>query len=345
MKYLSLLFALILMASCSTPSGEKSNTNEKEGVVNVYSQRHYDSDNKLLKKFTAQTGIKVNLVNAGADELINRLEMEGTSSPADVFITVDAARLNRAKNKGLFQSISLKNAANLKTQFLDTDGLWFPITYRARVIVYDIEDVDPTKISTYADLAKPEWKDQVVIRSSGSGYNQSLLASIIEASGEEAASNWVKGIVANMARDPKGGDRDQIKAIASGVGEVSIVNTYYLGLLLNSSNPEEVAVGQKVGVIFPNQQQGGTHVNISGAAVTKAAPNKENAIKLLEFLTSEESQKFYAANSFEYPAHKNVTADSTVATFGEFIAADLTFAKDMSLTEKAVLFFDEGGWK
>ncbi|MEQ8365006.1 MAG: extracellular solute-binding protein [Cyclobacteriaceae bacterium] len=345
MKYLYLICALLVVASCSSPKGEKGNSSEKEKVVNVYSQRHYESDNILLEKFTEQTGIKVNVVNAGADELINRLEMEGALSPADVFITVDAARLNRAKNKALFQKVDLSNSKNLKPQLLDTDGLWFPLTYRARVIVYDLKDVDPATITTYSDLAKPEWKDKVVIRSSGSGYNQSLLAYIIEAEGEGAAQDWVKGVVANMARDPKGGDRDQIKAIASGVGEVSVVNTYYLASLLNSSNPEEVAVGKSVGVIFPNQEKEGTHINVSGAAVTKSAPNKANAVKLLEFLTSEESQKFYAANSFEYPAHKEVPADSTVATFGEFKASGLAFARDMSLTEKAVVVFDEGGWK
>lgn len=343
MRILSIICVLSVLASC-TPKKEKA-TEDKISVVNVYSQRHYDSDIALLDMFTEQTGIKVNLVNAGADELINRLEMEGESSPADLFITVDVARLNRAKNKGLFQKVEFENAAKLKPQFIDEDKQWFPITYRARVIVYDKEDIDPSTIKNYADLARPEWKNKVVIRSSSSGYNQALLAAIISEDGAEAAQKWIQGIVSNMAREPKGGDRDQIKAIASGVGEVSIVNTYYLGLLLNSSNPEEVAVGQKVGVIFPNQDKQGTHVNVSGIAVTKSAPNKENAIKLLNFLTSKKAQEYYAANSFEYPAHIEVSADSTIATFGEFKAADLTFANDMGLTEQAVILFDEGGWK
>lgn len=338
------LLILVLVISCSTPGNQ--NTGEvKEQVVNVYTQRHYDADKAVLQKFTEITGIKVNVVKAGADELINRLELEGKDSPADVFITVDAARLNRAKSKNLFQKVDISTIDQLNADFVDTDRLWFPVTYRARVIVYDHQEVDPADLSTYEDLADDKWKNKIVIRSSSSGYNQSLLASIIAGNGEAAAKTWAEGIVSNMARDPKGGDRDQIKAIASGVGDVAVVNTYYLGLLLNSSNPEEVAVGESVSVFFPNQNDRGAHVNISGVAVTANAPNKANAIKLIEYLTSAEVQKFYAANSFEYPANQLVPADSTVAEFGDFKADALEFAKDMTLTDKAVLLFDEVGWK
>ena len=345
MKYLSILTLLIILGACSAPTSQNQETASEDQVVNVYSQRHYDADKAVLEMFTEETGIQVNVVKAGADELINRLEMEGENSPADVFITVDAARLNRAKSKGLLQPIEIATDSMLPEGLKDADNQWYPITYRARVIAYDKEQVDPSTLSSYEDLADPKWENQIVIRSSSSGYNQSLLASIIEAKGEAAAKTWAAGVVNNMARDPKGGDRDQIKAIASGVGTISVVNTYYVGLLLNSENPEEVAVGESVGIFFPNQDDRGTHINISGAGVTKYAPNKENAIKLIEFLTSEKIQAFYAAESFEYPANSNVEADATVASFGTFFADELDFAKDMSLTEKAVQIFDEVGWK
>ncbi|SNT18487.1 iron(III) transport system substrate-binding protein [Ekhidna lutea] len=340
MRYIKLIILTLTIACTGTKENKEERSAEK--VLNVYSHRHYDADKQAFEKFTNETGIKINLVKAGADELISRLEMEGENSPADVLITVDAAKLNRAKNMGLLQSVEANT--NNKNGFIDADKTWYAITYRARVVAYDKEDVDVSELSTYEDLASDKWNDRILIRSSSSSYNQSLLSSIIHENGTEAASEWAKGMVENMAREPKGGDRDQIKAIASGVGDIAVVNTYYVGLLLNSDNPEEVKAGQSVGIYFPNQEGRGGHINISGVGVTKNAPNKENAIKFIEFLTSEEIQKFYAATSFEYPVHKNVKADSTVAAWGDFKIDNLEYAENPELLNEVIKIFDEAGW-
>lgn len=342
MRYIKLLILSFTIACTGTTKNKEEAESAGEQVLNVYSHRHYDADKQAFERFTQETGIKINLVKAGADELISRLEMEGENSPADVLITVDAAKLNRAKALGLLQSAEANT--NNKEGFIDPDKNWYAITYRARVVAYDKEDVDVSELSTYEDLANEKWNDRILIRSSSSSYNQSLLSSIIYENGEEAASLWAKGIVENMAREPKGGDRDQIKAIASGVGDLAIVNTYYVGLLLNSDNPEEVKAGRKVGIYFPNQDGRGGHINISGVGVTKNAPNKADAIKFIEFLTSEEIQKFYAATSFEYPVHKDVAADSTIAAWGEFKIDDLDYATNPDLLDQAIKIFDEAGW-
>lgn len=340
MRYI-LLFILAFTLGCtSTSTNEEKAEEVKE--LNVYSHRHYDADKVAFEEFTKATGIKINLVKSPADELINRLEMEGENSPADVLITVDAAKLNRAKAMGLLQPVEA-NTSNRET-FIDSDKQWYAITYRARVIAYNKASIDSSELTTYEDLADPKWKDRLLIRSSGSSYNQSLLSSIIYENGEEAAGEWAKGIVENMARDPKGGDRDQIKAIASGVGELAVVNTYYVGLLLNSENPEEVKAGESVGIYFPNQNDRGGHINISGVGVTKNAPNRENAIKFIEFLTSEAIQKMYASTSFEYPVHSEVQPDSTVEAWGNFKIDNLDYAQNPELLETAIKLFDEAGW-
>lgn len=341
MRYIKLLILTLFIACSGTKENKEESTSDNQ-VLNVYSHRHYDADKQAFERFTKETGIEINLVKAGADELISRLEMEGDNSPADVLITVDAAKLNRAKSMGLLQSVDA-NTGN-KDGFIDPDKNWYAMTYRARVVAYDKEDVDVSELSTYEDLANEKWNDRILIRSSTSSYNQSLMSSIIFENGEEAASQWAKGIVENMAREPKGGDRDQIKAIASGVGDLAVVNTYYVGLLLNSENPEEVSAGQRVGIYFPNQDGRGGHINISGIGVTKNAPNRANAIKFIEFMTSEEIQKFYASTSFEYPVHKNVAPDSTIAAWGEFKIDDLEYATNPDLLDQAIKIFDEAGW-
>lgn len=341
MRYIKFLLITLTIA-CAGPEKKSEDGSTSEKVLNVYSHRHYDADKEAFERFTKETGIKINLVKAGADELINRLEMEGENSPADVLITVDAAKLNRAKSKGLLQPVDA-NTSN-KSGFIDPDNHWFAITYRARVIAYDKEDVKASELSTYEDLAADKWKNRILIRSSSSSYNQSLLSSIIHENGSEAAQEWANGVVANMAREPKGGDRDQIKAIASEVGDIAVVNTYYVGLLLNSENPEEVKAGERVGIYFPNQEGRGGHINISGIGVTKYSPNKENALKFIEFLTSKEIQEFYAATSFEYPVHQEVAPDSTIAAWGDFKIDNLEYAQKPELLEEAIRIFDEAGW-
>ncbi len=320
--------------------------NEQTEKVNVYSHRHYEVDERLFEQFTEETGIEVNVVNASADELIQKLEMEGKSSPADVLITVDAGRLYRAMEKDLLQPVSSETLTNnVPAQFRDPNGYWYGLTYRARVIVRHKDRVKKGAIKTYEELAEPEWKDKVLIRSSSNIYNQSLLASIIAHKGEKAAMKWAEGLVANMARKPKGGDRSQIKAVAAGEGDLAVVNTYYLGHLLNSENKTEVKAGRQVEVIFPNQDGRGTHVNVSGAGVTKHAPNKENAIKFLAYLSSKDAQSEFAAANYEYPVRKDVEKAEVLASWGDFKKDTLQLNNLGELNRKAVKIMDKAGWK
>ncbi|WP_338760979.1 Fe(3+) ABC transporter substrate-binding protein [Bernardetia sp. ABR2-2B] len=319
---------------------------ESSKEVNVYSHRHYESDKNLFKQFEEQTGIKVNVVKASADELINKLEMEGQNSPADVLITVDAGRLYRAKSKDLLQPIESETLfTNIPSHLRDADNQWFGITKRARVIVYDKEKVKPEDFATYESLAAPKAKGNLLIRSSNNVYNQSLLASIIANSDEETAKKWAAGVVENMARTPKGGDRDQIKGIAAGEGTLAVTNTYYLAQMLNDTDEENVKAAQKVAIIFPNQDGRGTHINVSGAAVTKHAPNKENAIKLIEFLTSKEAQEVYVKEEMEYPVRTDVEMAQTLQEWGTFKEDKLNLSKLGENQEKAVIIFDEVKWK
>lgn len=323
--------------------GNSSSTKE---VVNVYTHRHYKADDELFSKFTEETGIKVNIVNASADELIQRLETEGEDSNADILITVDAGRLYRAQSKDLLQPIRSKILeANIGSEFREKDGYWYGMTYRARIIAYAKDRVRPDEIETYEDLADPKWQDKIVIRSSENIYNQSLLASIILADGEEKAKEWAEGVVANMARSPKGSDRDQVKAVASGEGDIAVVNTYYIGLMLNDGSLEERKAGESVGIIFPNQNGRGTHINISGIGVTKYAPNKDNAIKLMEFLSKEESQQTLANLNYEYPINPKASKASILKTWGDFKTDPVELYKLGEYNSKAVMIFDEAGWK
>jgi iron(III) transport system substrate-binding protein len=269
-------------------------TTKESDEINLYSQRHYKVDEKQYETFEKETGIKVNVVKANADELIERLKNEGKNSPADLFITVDAGKLQKAKDLDLLQKISSPIInQNVDIDLKDVNGYWIPITYRARIIVYSKERVNVGELSTYANLTNEKWRNKVLVRSSSNAYNQALLSSIVANRGEEAATNWASELVKNFARDPKGNDRDQVKAITAGQGDLAIVNSYYIGLLLSSENDEEIKAGNSVGVFFPDQgeEESGSHINVSGIGLAKNAPNKENAIKLMEFLTSESAQK------------------------------------------------------
>ncbi|MBA6154393.1 Fe(3+) ABC transporter substrate-binding protein [Gelidibacter maritimus] len=318
----------------------------KKEEVNVYTHRHYKADDELFTKFTEETGIKVNIVNASADELIQRLETEGENSSADILITVDAGRLYRAQSKDLLQPVrSEVLEANIAPEFREKEGHWYGMTYRARIIAYAKDRVNPEDIKTYEDLTDPKWKGKIVIRSSENVYNQSLLASIILADGEEKAKEWAEGVVANMARNPKGSDRDQVKAVASGEADIAVVNTYYIGLLINDENVEERKAGESVGIIFPNQDGRGTHVNVSGIGVTKYAPNKDNAIKLMEFLSGDEAQQVLANLNYEYPINPNAVKADILKTWGDFKADTVELYKLGEYNSKAVMIFDEAGWK
>lgn len=314
--------------------------------VNVYTHRHYEADQKLFDKFTEKTGIEVNVVSATADELIQKLELEGPNSPADVLITVDAGRLHRAEDKGLLQPIASEVLnTNIPAKFRDPEGFWFGLTYRARVFAYSKERVQPSELATYEALTEPQWKGRILTRSSENIYNQSLLASIIAHHGKEGAEQWASGLLANMARDPKGSDRDQVKAVASGEGDVAIVNTYYIGIMLNDANEEERKAAEKIAIFFPNQQDRGTHINISGAAVTKYAPNKDNAVKLIEFLSDAEAQEMLANINFEYPVNSEVEFSDLLKSWGNFKADELNLSILGDNNRDAVMIFDQIGWK
>ncbi len=339
MKNIVLVLLVLSLFSCK-------NQTQKGDVLNVYTHRHYESDQELFKLFEEKTGIKVNVINASADELIQKMSLEGRNSPADVLITVDAGRLHRAKTSDLLQPISSKILDSIVPAHLkDKDNQWFAVTKRARVIAYAKDRVNPEELSTFEALTDEKWHNKLVIRSSGNIYNQSLLASIIANHGEEYAKEWVAGIVKNMARTPRGNDRDQVKAVAAGEGDLAIVNTYYIGLMENSSNPEEVQVTQSIGLFFPNQETTGTHINVSGAGVAKYAPNKENAIKFLEFLVSEEAQSVFALSNYEYPINNNVEVSETLKRWGDFREDTMNLSLLGENNKNAVILFDEGGWR
>ena len=260
--------------------------------INIYTHRHYDSDKILFKKFTDVTGIEVNVIKGSADQLIQRLQSEGKNSPADILLTVDAGRLVRAKDMGLLEPVSSKILTkNIPEIMKDSENHWFGLSVRARVIAYAKDRIKENELSTYEDLADPKWRGKIVVRSSNNIYNQSLLASLIDKNGSKNALKWAKSVRKNMARKPRGNDRDQARAVASGVADLAIINTYYLGLLANSSDKADREVAEKLNIFFPNQDGRGTHINVSGAAVTKSSKNKKEAIKFLEFLTEKENQR------------------------------------------------------
>ncbi|MGD1699164.1 Fe(3+) ABC transporter substrate-binding protein [Dapis sp. BLCC M229] len=335
------------MATVALAELGKSNRGLAQGgAINLYSSRHYDTDQALYDSFTKKTGLKVNLIEGKGDELIERIKSEGANSPADVFITVDAGRLWRAQATGILQPVSSstlnsKIPANLRSP----ENLWFGFSKRARVIMYNKDKVKPSELSSYEDLATDKWKGKIVIRSSSNIYNQSLIASLIEIHGMSDAESWAKGFVANFARPPEGNDTAQIKAVAAGIGDVGIANSYYLARLKKSSKGEDKAVAEKVGMFFPNQDGRGTHINISGGGVVKTAPNKEGAIKFLEHLTSPEAQKIFSEGNNEYPVVAGVPVPSVLTTFGDFKTDSTNVAVYGKLNADAIKLMDRVGWK
>jgi len=314
--------------------------------VNIYSTRHYDTDKILFKMFEEKTGIKVNVVKAKGSALVQRLESEGEKSPADVLITVDAARLYTAKEKGLFQAIESEKLINSIPQKLrDKDNQWFGLTKRARVTVYKLGSGIEKELSTYEDLANPKFKGKIMVRSSNNTYNQSLLAGMIAHHGEEYALKWAKGVVANMAMAPKGNDRYQVKAIANGIGEIAIANTYYVGKMVNNKDKGQAEAVKKVKIFFPKFENGGTHINVSGAGVAKYSPNKENAIKFIEFLASKDAQELFAGGNFEYPVIDGVKKNPIVESWGEFEDDTISINELGKNNATAVKVFDKAGWK
>lgn len=299
---------------------------KQTGELNLYSARHYDTDNVLYQEFSDATGLQINLIESNSDALIERLKSEGQNSPADVFLTVDAGRLWRAEQDDLFQSISSSTLESAVPESLrDPGGRWFGLTKRARVIMYNTEQVNPAELSTYEDLASDTWRDQILVRSSSNIYNQSLVGSLIEVHGEAETEEWARGLVANFARQPEGNDTGQIRACAAGLGNLAIANHYYLVRLAKSDDPADQEVVQRVGMFFPNQRGRGTHVNISGGGVLKHSPNPSGARDFLEYLVTPEAQNIFARGNNEYPVVDGVELDPVLASYGSF-KADTTSA-------------------
>jgi iron(III) transport system substrate-binding protein len=288
----------------------------------------------------------VNVVKGEAEELIDRIKREGESSVADLFVTVDGGVLTNAKQNDILQPVTSDVInENVPENLRDTDNNWIGLATRARIIAYSKDRVTPEELSTYEDLTNEKWKGKLLVRSSTSLYNQSLLSSFIELNGEKQSEEWAQGIVNNFARQPDGGDRDQAKAIAAGIGDIAIMNTYYVGLLANSEDPEEVKVADSIGVFFPNQETTGTHVNISGIGLTKHSKNKDNAIKLIEYMTSVEAQEIIAAKNYEFPVNANAAKPELLKSWGEFKMQELNFDSLGEHNQKAIEIFTKTGWK
>ncbi|MEX2502072.1 MAG: Fe(3+) ABC transporter substrate-binding protein [Trueperaceae bacterium] len=314
--------------------------------VNLYSARHYDTDDQLYALFEERTGITVNVLEGNSDELIQRMTSEGANSPADVFITVDAGRLWRAEEAGLLASThSDVLDERIPENLSHPNGLWFGFSQRVRGIVYSVDAVDPSELSTYEALADDAWEGRICIRSSSNVYNQSLLASLIATNGADEAEAWAAGIVDNMARSPQGGDTDQIRGVAAGECDVAVANHYYLARLITSNDANDRAVAEQVGYFFPNQDGRGTHVNVSGAGVVATAPNPDAAVRFLEFLASDEAQEIFAGANNEYPAVEGVAVSEVTQGFGEYRTDALNVATYGENNPEAVRVFDRVGWR
>ena len=316
-----------------------------EGDVNLYSSRHYDTDERLYSDFTEQTGITVNRIEGNADELIARMQAEGANSPADVLLTVDTSRLQRAKDAGVLQTVDSdileeRIPANLQ----DSDNQWFGFSQRARIIFYDKNDVTEPPMD-YLSLADPKYKGMVCHRSSTNVYSQTLLASVIENHGAEAARDWAAGVVANFARDPEGGDTDQLRGLVSGQCEISIANSYYFARALRTDVDGVTAEVDRIGWIFPAQDAEGAHMNLSGGGVAAHAPNRENAVKFLEYLASDQAQVYFSAGNDEFPTVAGVPLSESVAKLGTFKADEVNLSAVAQNLPEAQKIFNEVGWK
>lgn len=314
--------------------------------VNVYSARKEALILPLLEKFRAETGIGFNLITAKADELLKRLESEDHSTPADVFITTDAGRLQRAKDAGVLRAVN--NAvldSRIPHNLRDSENYWFGMSRRARVIFYARDRVDAGELSTYEALTDPRWKGRICIRSSNNIYNQSLVASMIEANGVEETEAWSRGLVANFARKPAGGDTDQLRAAAAGQCDIAIANTYYYGRLAKSDRDSDREVAAALGLFWPNQEGRGAHVNVSGAAVTQHAKHPQAAERLLEFMTSAESQAWYGEVNLEYPVTGDAKTSELLQSFGEFKGDDINLSRLGENNRAAVQLMDRAGWR
>jgi iron(III) transport system substrate-binding protein len=322
----------------------------QDKVLNLYSARHYQTDEALYENFTKATGIRINRIEADDAGLMSRLKAEGAASPADVILLVDAARLWQGEQQGLFQPVkSAVLEQRIPAQFRGGEGAhgaqWFGMSTRARVIVYDKSRLKAADVDTYEKLAAPAAKGMFCVRSGSHPYNLSLFGSVLEHLGPQATEAWLKGLVANMAREPKGGDTDQIKAVASGECGVALSNSYYVARLLRSNRPDDRAVMDKVGVLFPNQASWGTHVNVAGAAVAKNARNRDAAVAFLEYLSSDSAQRYFADGNNEYPVVAGTQGSAALRTLGSFKSETVPIAKVGANTSQVQQMLDRAGFK
>jgi len=350
MKQIFLKLILPVLAFCTVSCGDNHEDDtapqDNSQIVNVYSHRSYDVDKLLYEQFESETGIKVNVISDDADKLIAKLQMSSSGSDADLLITVDAARLWRAEEAGLFDTLADDELnTKISTGMISGSNTWIALTKRARVIAYDPNKVSAEELQSWEDLTKPRFKGEIAVRSSNNVYNQSLLAAMIASNGEEEALKWAEGIVSNMAGDPKGNDRDQIRKVAAGEASVAIVNTYYYGMMSNSEDQADKEVAEKTKLAFPIIPGGGTHINVSGIGLLKSAPNRENAISLIAFLTSEKAQNIYGEMNYEYPTNPDAMIETTVASWGNFEADDTPLDSLGAYNAAAVKVFDKAGWK
>ena len=318
-----------------------------EPTLNLYSSRHYQTDEALYDNFSKLTGIKINRIEASEDALIERIRNEGAKSPADVLITVDAGRLWRAEQLGLFQPVKSDLIEHrIPAHLRDPDGNWFGFSVRARVIAYDKTKVKPSEVSRYEDLADEKWKGKVCMRSSTAVYNLSLMGAMIDHLGEAKAEEWARKVRENLARDPRGGDTDQLRSVAAGECEVTVVNTYYWARFARSTKPEDKAVAERLGIVMPNQSTWGTHVNVSGAGVLKNAPHRTAAIKFLEYLASDDAQRYFADGNNEWPAVPTVqVSNPALNSLGHFKQDPLNVAvlgKNQPISQR---LYDRVAWK
>lgn len=333
----TLLILAVFAVSCSS-----------QEEVNVYSARHYDTDQALYQEFTENTGIEVNLIEGGSDELIERVKSEGLNSPADILITVDAGRLWRAEEADILQPFESETLAErVPAEFRHPDNLWVGLSKRVRGIVANPEAVEDYEELTYEDLADDRFEGRVCVRSSNNIYNQSLVASMVETMGAEATEEWATGLVENFARSPQGGDRDQIRAVAAGVCDVAIANHYYLAVMINGGDEADQEAASKVEFVFPNQGEDGrgAHINISGAGILKNSPNKENAIKFLEYLTTPDAQKYFISGNNEYPINEEAEIADVLEKFGEFKSDAVNVSALGRNNPEAIQIMDRAGWQ
>ena len=338
-KYIQLIAVFLITISISAGA--------LAAEVNIYSARKENLIKPLLDQFSAETGIKINLITASADKLLTRMVNEGRNTPADILITVDAGRLYRAMQADIFQPVESKKIEQIVPAHLrHPDNYWIGLSQRARVIFYAPERVNPDQLSSYENLADERWKKRICIRGSGNIYNQSLMASLIAANGQQVAQQWAQSLVDNMARPPKGGDRDQLKAAAAGQCDIAIANTYYYGKMLeNKKDMAQYEAAKKMVLFWPNQEGRGAHVNVSGAGISKYSRNREEAIRLLEFLVSPEAQDWYARVNYEYPVNAEVKPSGLLESWGSFKADTLNLSKLGELNAEAVKIMDRAGWK